>query len=326
MIFEYNCKNENKNINKNKEKAVVVCAHLDTVFADLLEMPYVEDAQNGRAKCPGICDDTANVTAVLLAAKFFIENKILPDRGIIFLLDTQEETGGAGIKSFMEKNRQRTGKVLVFDCTNWMCICDKAVSRKEFHVKISTPGGHAQNNFGLPNAIEIAAAIIERIYAINMPKKERLVATCNVGLISGGDAKNKIASSCEFDLECRSNEAAVFDELKNEIENIILSFNKEKCEVSITSAAEKTGARCQTEEETQNMSDACAEVIRKISQKEPSYTSAVTSSNVPLSIGIPSVCVGSLYGGYIHSMKERLDLFSLEDGTKVALGFIFETL
>ena len=45
---------------------IVFMAHSDTVFPDEEPMPYREE--NGKAYCPGIGDDTANLAILMLAA------------------------------------------------------------------------------------------------------------------------------------------------------------------------------------------------------------------------------------------------------------------
>ena len=48
-----------------------------------------------------------------------------------------------------------------------------------------------------------------------------------------------------------------------------------------------------------------------------------TDCNIPLSLGIPSVCVGSFRGAGAHTREEYVETDSLEEGYKVAFGMIF---
>ena len=313
VVYEYNV---------GKSGATLICAHTDIVFQDMQPMPYVEEPENDSIRCPGIGDDTANVTAVMLIAKFFLENRIRPENGIIFLLDTSEEVGGNGMTYFMNQNRDRIGRVIVYDSVDWKSICDKVVARRDFHVKITTAGGHAQHAFGSPNAIVVASEIIDRIYKITVPRKSRLVATYNVGIIGGGTEKNKIASCCEFDLECRSNYPDVFEELSARIEGCILESDNERQKVEIVSDHIKEGGVNVDEARLNSMIDTAAEVVTAYAGKAPTFCSATTSANIPMSMGIPAICLGSLLGGYIHSTKEYLRISSLEPGLAASIGFV----
>ena len=57
----------------------VFMAHLDVVFPDTDPLPL--KVQDGRMCCPGIGDDTANLAALLLAAKYVLEHRLQPVDG-----------------------------------------------------------------------------------------------------------------------------------------------------------------------------------------------------------------------------------------------------
>ena len=46
------------------DEIVVFMAHMDVVFPDTTPLPL--EVRDGKIFCPGICDDTANLTALLL--------------------------------------------------------------------------------------------------------------------------------------------------------------------------------------------------------------------------------------------------------------------
>ena len=54
----------------------VFMAHSDVVFPDTEALPL--RVEGDRIHCPGVCDDTANVVAMLIAAKYIIEQKLCP--------------------------------------------------------------------------------------------------------------------------------------------------------------------------------------------------------------------------------------------------------
>ena len=55
---------------------VVFMAHSDVVFPDMEDLPL--KVEEGRICCPGVGDDTANVVALLMAAKFLAEYGLTP--------------------------------------------------------------------------------------------------------------------------------------------------------------------------------------------------------------------------------------------------------
>ena len=73
------------------EKPIAVfMAHSDVVFPDTDPLPLkVED---GRIYCPGIGDDTADVAALLMAAKYIARNRLRPkEYGVLLVVNSGEE-------------------------------------------------------------------------------------------------------------------------------------------------------------------------------------------------------------------------------------------
>ena len=54
-----------------------VMAHTDVVFSDTDTLPMREE--DGRLYAPGIGDDTANLVALLMAAKYILEKNLAPE-------------------------------------------------------------------------------------------------------------------------------------------------------------------------------------------------------------------------------------------------------
>ena len=81
VIFPLNC--------KNSSEITVFAAHTDTVFPDTEPMPYFDDGD--KIHSPGVADDTASVVVLLMMAKFFIENNIIPPKGMLFVCNSCEE-------------------------------------------------------------------------------------------------------------------------------------------------------------------------------------------------------------------------------------------
>ena len=52
------------------------------------------------------------------------------------------------------------------------------------------------------------------------------------------------------------------------------------------------------------------------------FRSSSTDCNIPMSMGIPSVCVGTVVGGKAHTREEYIEIDSLLPGLKVAAEMI----
>ena len=64
-----------------------------------------------------------------------------------------------------------------------------------------------------------------------------------------------------------------------------------------------------------------ADAIRSVTGLEPAYTLSSTDCNIPLSVGIPSICIGACIGGQCHTREEWLDTRSLPDGCRLFMEF-----
>lgn len=181
---------------------VVFMAHMDVVFPDTAPLPLREE--NGRIYCPGVGDDTANLAALMLTAKYVTEKKLVPrDCGILFVCNSCEEGMGnlKGTRKICEDFEGRIKEFYSFDGTmNSVVNC--AVGSARFKVTVKTMGGHSYACFGRPNAIARLAAVIDDIYEIQVPEGGR--TTYNVGMIEGGTSVNTIAQQASMLCEYRS--------------------------------------------------------------------------------------------------------------------------
>ena len=74
-----------------REDAIVIMAHLDTVFPD---QTITVREEGDRLYAPGIGDDTANLTALLLAARYVRRHDCTFPCGVYFVANVGEEGEG----------------------------------------------------------------------------------------------------------------------------------------------------------------------------------------------------------------------------------------
>ena len=68
----------------------------------------------------------------------------------------------------------------------------------------------------------------------------------------------------------------------------------------------------------------CGDVIRHTSGREPNVIQGSTDANVPLSLGIPACCVGTIVGDGMHTRGEWIELASLPAGLATILAVMLE--
>ena len=316
VIFPIGCENSND--------ITVVAAHIDTVFPDTEYYPeYREDDEN--IYCPGAGDDASGVSVVLMTAKYFIDNNIVPEKGIMFVCNVCEEGLGnlVGVRQLMKDFEGRVGRFITYDGT--LCtITTVAAGSHRYEVEVKTEGGHSYQSFGNKNAIHALSEIINKIYSIDVPKKDGVRTTYNVGIVEGGTSVNTIAQSAKMLCEYRSNDRECLDFMRLEFERIFKDAETDEVDITI----KKIGDRpCKGDVDPvleKELVDVYTSAVKEFTGKDTLHRIASTDANIPMSMGIPAVCMGAFINFGSHTREEYTNKASLTDGLKISIRVLTE--
>ena len=302
---------------------IVFMAHMDVVFPDLTELPLKE--ADGRIFCPGVEDDSANLAVLLMAAKYVIQHRPDPgERELLFVCGVGEEGLGnlKGAREICRRYGSRMEAFYAFDLT-MESYTAKAVGSLRYRVDVETRGGHSYSCFGRTNANVVLAGLIQRLYHVQVPSRGR--TTYNVGTISGGTSVNTIAQNATMLYEIRSDHRADLEEMKQAFEQILAEFGS-SCPEDCRLSAEMIGERpCECgvdEEKRRRLFLAVETAVESSCGTRPVPVSCSTDCNLPLSLGIPSVCIGTCFGKGAHTREEYVEKASLGKGLAVALALV----
>lgn len=309
-----------------KENPVVVfCAHTDVVFPDTDPLPVRE--HSGRLWAPGVGDDTANLAALMIAAKYVVQEGLRPKNGVgvLFVCNSGEEGMGnlKGSRKLCEDYEGRIQAFCSFDGT-LTHVVNRSVGSQRFRVAVTAQGGHSYIDFGRPNAIAQLAAVVSDLYAVGIPSYGR--TTCNVGTISGGTSVNTIAQNAEMLCEYRSDDARGLQYMQEQYERIFSAHRKKGVELAVEVVGSRPGEQLSAAAaaERDRLVQRAADIIEQVTGKRPGTASSSTDCNIPLSLGIPSVCVGSYYGAGAHTREEYVEIDSLPLGYRVVMESVLE--
>ena len=311
VVFPYNCENSNK--------ITVFVAHTDTVFPDTEPMPFSEDEE--KMYSPGIGDDTACVAILLMMAKYLIENNIKPENGFLIVCNSGEEGLGnlKGTRQIMKDYQGRVKQFLSFDSFKLHIHHDSCVGSHRYEVEIKCEGGHSFNKFGNKNAIAELSKIVAQIYSIEVPKIGNSTTTYNVGNIEGGTSVNTIAQNAKMLCEYRSDNSDCLDIMKKHFEDIFYSAKSDDVEINVKNIGERPCEKGVDLSAKETLSRILKDIAEESSGREIQYIPASTDCNIPLSLGIPSVCISVYDGGGAHTREEWIDKNSLKTGLMIAL-------
>ncbi|MBQ8835258.1 MAG: M20/M25/M40 family metallo-hydrolase [Oscillospiraceae bacterium] len=299
---------------------MVFMAHSDVVFPDTTSLPLT--IADGKIHCPGVGDDTANVVALLMASKYITELKLIPkDCGILLVVNSCEEGLGNlnGSRKIMEDFGGRIREFITFD-GNASSIVNDAVGSKRYRVEIDTEGGHSYGNFCNRNAIAYLASMIDTLYTVKVPPIGR--TTFNVGTISGGTSVNTIAQHAEMLYEFRSNKREALAIMERHFTAAIELYRAKGIRVTVTQLGDRPCSGDVDAALEAALSQRAAETVQRHYGIEAQFGAGSTDCNVPLSIGIPAVCVGCAIGHGAHTREECVEIDSLRPGLALALDLI----
>ncbi len=296
---------------------MVFMAHSDVVFPDTDPLPLT--ISDGKIHCPGVGDDTANVVALLLAAKYLAEQKLVPQNcGVLLVVNSCEEGLGnlKGCRKIMDTFGHRVQEFVSFDCGPHVVIT-QAVGSRRYRVEVDTVGGHSFANFGNPNAIACLAALIDELYRVRVHR-----TTYNVGTISGGTSVNTIAQHAQMLYEFRSDHREALEAMEETFQNIVSEHRAKGLDITVTLLGERPCSGNVDEYREQALAKRATEAIQRHYGIKAQLGFGSTDCNVPLAMGIPAVCVGCVIGSGAHTREEYIEINSLQPGLALAMDMI----
>jgi tripeptide aminopeptidase len=292
--------------------AVVICAHLDTVFPRETDLSIRRDGQ--RLVGPGINDNGRGLAVMLALAGEIDGVRLRSRRPIEFVATTGEEGIGdlRGAKHYFADRGRAAHAMLALDGAGDERIIHRALGSRRFRVSYAGPGGHSWAAFGSANAVHAAAAAAARLAALPLSVSPR--TTLSVGRIGGGLSVNSIPDSAWLEIDLRSTSATQLDDMERAIRKIAQSSgDEENGKRSIGTRAltvhiESIGSRPCGETPAEHALVQSAIEATRLVGRQPDLALASTDANVPISQGIPAIAIGAGgRGGDAHTHGEWFD-------------------
>lgn len=205
------------------------------------------------------------------------------------------------------------------DIDSWIAIDGGSMGRisnaglgsKRYKVLVKGKGGHSWGAFGLANPHHALGKIIDEFSkaAWTYTSGDIQKTSFNVGRIGGGTSVNSIPFESWMEVDMRAISPKNLDEieeiLKTSVKKAIAEYNASGVKDEVTYELIKIGDRPSGE-----LSPTIPLVQRSMAATEyfgasPSLGRGSTNINIPVSKGIPAVCIGrGGKGGGAHSLHE----------------------
>jgi tripeptide aminopeptidase len=296
---------------------VVVCAHLDTVFAISDDVTVSQDGH--RLVGRGIGDNARGLAAIIAIADVLDRTHVRTERPIVFLATVGEEALGdlRGAKHYFEGPGHGTHAAVIVDGPGDERVVHRAVGSRRWRVRFTGPGGHSWSAYGLPNPLNAAGAVAAMLASIPVPAEPR--TTLTVSRIVGGLSINAIPGEALVEIDLRSVSQDLIERLARETRAVVDTALGEEndrrargtpplaCTVDVI--GDRPGGETPA---SHDLVTAAAEATRLVG-RTPELGSASTDANVPIALGIPAIALGAGgRGGDAHTPQEW---FENADGT-----------
>ena len=293
------------------ERTVALDAHLDTVFPEGTDVKV--RVKNDTLFAPGIGDDTRGLAMLLTILETIKINRIQTKDNILFIGSVGEEGLGdlRGVKYLFRKGGPKIDSWIGIDGLSLEKITNKGLGSYRYRISFKGPGGHSWSAFGLANPHHALGEAISNFVTLadNFTSKGPKT-TYNVGVISGGTSINSIPFESSMLVDIRSIDPKRLDEmeiiLKQTCHDALEHQNKiKRIGPNLTLEIEKIGNRPSGE-----LSDKLPLIQKSLAASNlfgisPKLSRGSTNSNIPISLGIPSVTLAwGGKGGKAHSLGE----------------------
>jgi len=296
-------------INDPKQKKfVLISAHADT--ACVAPLPITVTEKNGFLFAHGICDNSAGVTGVLTFLRFLKGTGIRLKHNYLIAFTVQEEALGAkrGMKHVMKKYKKSVRYVVNVESHDIGRVTTECVGqfRAKLTLKAKQKGAHSWRNFGEPNSVVILAKAISDFSKSPVPPK----STYNFAAIKGGEGINAIPSDASCLFECRSSSQESIGVLVKRLNVSMGKYANAKVKIQLEVLATTEGASM----DRRHPISVITQEVHTFLKIKSYFKSGNSDGDVPLSLGIPTITLGTGVGFATHSLEEKLEKKSFKKG------------
>lgn len=315
------------------DRALALVGHLDTVFPRSLG--FLAFAREGDVvRGPGVLDMKSGLSAILFALRAL--RQVAADRfealPLRFVCNSDEEVGSPSSAPLFARLAARTRAALVFEAGR---EGDRIVTRRKggatVELEVRGRAAHAGNAHGQGvSAIHVLALLVPRIEALT---DEARGVTVNVGLFSGGTAKNTVPDHAACTVDARFCAAADGRELVSALEQLARAPwsgappDPERLrEATIELRGGITRPPLEAAPESQRLRasyERCAAAVG-LGTGEAALQGGGSDANLLSAAGVPTIDGLGPFGRHFHEPTEWSSLDSLRRKTQALALFLLD--
>lgn len=308
-------------------KLVVIAAHLDTVFPEGTDVTVKREG--AKLMAPGIGDDTRSLAVLLAYVRALDAAKIRTKSDILFVGNVGEEGPGdlRGVRYLFHKGKykDRIGAFFSMDGSDASRVVTGGVGSKRYRVTFKGPGGHSYGAFGMVNPMAAMAGAVTGLYAVETPQTPK--TTYSASVTGGGTSVNSIPNEVWTEFDMRSVSAEELAKLEARFRTIVGDAVAAENKARSTRFGDVSAEYTLIGDRPAGRTPADAAIVKATAAAiasqgyEPQFETSSTDSNMPMSLGIPAVTIGSGgKGGRAHALDEWIDVDPAESVRGMTAG------
>jgi tripeptide aminopeptidase len=294
---------------------VVVTAHLDSVFAPEEVWPAKESG--GRLLGPGVGDNAIAVAALTEMGRDLLDQ---PAASPVWLVATVGEEGLGnlrGMRAIVDRFGAHPRAYIVLEGMAFGRVYHRALPSERYRIDVATAGGHSWIHFGRPSATHILVETLSRLLSLPLPDDPR--SSFNIGTICGGSGINRLAESATCEVELRSEDVDTLRRLVDEMTRRVELPPGKVASVRLIHLGSRPGGELPAEHP---LVKAAQQAVQSTAHMTPALSAGSTDASLPISLGLPAICIGITRGGCAHSDKEYVEIAPIEQGYNAALATV----
>ncbi|MCC6188946.1 MAG: M20/M25/M40 family metallo-hydrolase [Anaerolineales bacterium] len=294
---------------------VLLTAHTDTVFP--AGTPLTLQRGSDRIAGPGIGDNSLGV-AGLFGVLWALGDNALP--GDLYLVANVGEEGLGdlrGMRRVIDRLGSRVSATIVLEGMALGHIYHSAIGVRRYRLTARTEGGHSWLHFGRPSAIHSLVRLGAQITDLVVPLAPR--TTFNIGTISGGTSINTIAREATFDLDLRSEAPALLEALVARVEGLVATSSTPEARIEASVIGDRPAGAIPREHPLVQLA---AQALDEAGLEGCAFENGSTDANVPLSRGLPCVCLGLAHGANSHRPDEFIETRDVDKGLAALVAVV----
>jgi tripeptide aminopeptidase len=280
--------------------------------------------EGDRLFAPGIGDDTRSLAVLLAWQRAMDAAGIRTKADLLFVADVGEEGAGdlRGMRHLFLHGpyRDRIGAFITVDSPDMPEIVTAGIGSRRYRVTFNGPGGHSYGAFGLVNPLYAMAEAVQTVGRIEVPDSPK--TTFCASRAGGGTSINAIPDSVWLEVDLRSEQASALADLEAQFHAAVAAAVEAENQTRSTRAGSIVAVTERIGDRPAGRTDPDGSLVRLASAAlaahgfAPRPAASSTDANLPMSLGIPAIRIGSGgTGGRAHSLEEWIDV-SPEDSLR----------